>query len=142
MKSPSKQNILTKRHSATKQFQMFKCGKRVLTGVTQIMSPYVSPVHSNQLNKKNFNIQLHLVSLTETSFFLLTFSLLHVMYVLVCLLTLCTREIHSNITPQVHTTSVCTFHISVLHTYKCLLRKKYFTFTISKTNSFMILKTE
>jgi hypothetical protein len=36
----------------------------------------------------------------------------------ICVLNLCTREIHSNVTAQVEVISVYTFHISLPHTYK------------------------
>jgi hypothetical protein len=60
----------------------------------------------------------------------------------ICLLNLCTREIHSNATVQVEVIYTYTIQSSIPHTYKELFCEKYFTFAFSKMNSFMILKTE
>lgn len=60
----------------------------------------------------------------------------------ICLPNLCTREIHSNVIVQVQVSYIYITHISILHTYKNLFCEKYFTFALSKMNSFMILKTD
>jgi hypothetical protein len=60
----------------------------------------------------------------------------------ICLPNLCTREIHSNVIIQVHAISIYIIHISILRTYKNVFCEKYFTFVLSKKNSFMILKTD